>query len=200
MREQILKYEYGTSNFKKGKRKRTGKPKTLIVTESCLYRTLEKCIIEKSCKTSLSSLIYLIESDLITSPMYKLLVEWYKENDDMKLLTIMLSKLDIGEEFVVDMLQIVLKNINDDTCHRLLHNEKARGCCVNKFVLKRIVLLCSVELHLSSLKEQLKLLAAKEAMVLLKILEYLAKQTSLALNSDDTFKFDKGRLTEIKVF
>lgn len=143
---------------------------------------------------------YLIKKDLINSLLHKLVVECYTKYDDLELLQTIVLKLDINEELVVQIVQFVLKNMDEETCRRLLDNEKMESCGLYKTILKRLVSTFTVEIQKKSLKEQLKLLESKEAMVLLKILQYLVKQISLSVNGDEKFNIDISGLSEMKVF
>ena len=202
--EQIKKYEQGGKSGidqRKERKKRKIKLKKrrlFVITDSCLCKCLERCINEKSFY-SVKSLNYLIKNDLISLVVHKLLVECYMKYDDLELLRMIVSNLDINEEIVIQILQFVLKNIDEETCQRILHNEQMQSCSVSKDILQRFVELFSIEIKHFSLKQHLKLLESKEAMVLLKILQYLVKQTSLAMYSDVNFKINKDGLSEMKV-
>jgi len=203
--EQLREYEEETrpgpvprKEMNKSKKKRSKKRKLYRVTDSCLCKCLERCINDETFY-SVKSVRYLIKKDLITSLLHKLVVECYMKYDDLELLQTIVSKLDINEEFVVQIVQFVLKNMDEETCRCLLDNEQMESCGVYKTILKRLVAILTVEVQKNSLKEQLKLLESKEAMVLLKILQYLVKQVSLSVNGDEKFKIDISGISEMKI-
>lgn len=142
----------------------------------------------------------MIKKDLINSLLHKLVVECYTKYDDLELLQTIVSHLDINEEFVVQILHFVLKNIDEETCRCTLDNELMESCSVYKTTLKRLAAIFTINVEIDSLKTQLKLLESREAMILLKILQYLVKQISLSVNGDEKFKIDISEISEMKVF
>jgi len=203
--EQLREYEDETQpdpvprkEINKTKKERSKKRKLYRVTDSCLCKCLERCINDKTFY-SVKSVRYLIKKDLINSLLHKLVVECYTKYDDLELLQTIVLKLDINEELVVQIVQFVLKNTDEETCRRLLDNEQMESCGLYKTILKRLVAIFTVEIQKKSLKEQLKLLESKEAMVLLKILQYLVKQISLSVNGDEKFNIDISGLSEMKI-
>lgn len=184
----------------KSRKKKSKKRKLYRVTDSCLCKCLERSVNDESFY-SVKSLRYLIKKDLINnSLLHKLVVECYMKYDELELLQTIVSNLNINEEFVVPIAQFVLKNIDEETCRRLLDNEEMGSCSIYKTLLKRLIAIFTIEVQNKSLKEHLKLLESKEAMVLLKILQYLVKQISLSVNGDENFKIDTSGLSEMKVF
>ena len=174
------------------------KSRSFYITETCLCKCLERCINEREFY-SMQSLKYLINKKLITTALHGLLVECFMKYDDIGVLQIISTRIRLKEYLVVKVLLNVMGKMESGTCEQIILNKDSNKCLVSSEILQRLLYIISMELDFSILKEQLKLVVAKEAMTLLKMLQYILCQVSNALEKDPDFALSVKNVTEMKV-
>jgi len=197
--EKFMNTERKVGEKRKLDKKKTNvKSRSFYITETCLCKCLERCINEKGFY-SIQSLKYLIKKKLITSALHGLLVECFMKYDDIGLIQIISTCIRLKEYLVVKVLLNVMGKMESGTCEQIILNQDLNTCLVSTDILQRLLYIISMEIDFTILKEQFKLVVAKEAMTLLKILQYILNQVSNALEKDPDFALNVQNITEKKV-
>ena len=175
------------------------KPKAYYITETCLYRCLQRSLSEESfySKTALS---FLMKHQFITTVVHDLVVDCIIKYKNISLLKPGILKFKLNESLVLKLLKSIINKMNPEITETIQKNIMLDGDLVDDSVVKEIGYILSLEVDMSLIREQLKLLLANEAVVLIQLLRTFLFKVSPAFPGK--FELDKKeykKVTEKKV-
>lgn len=169
------------------------KPLTYFITESCMYKCLERCLNEDKFYSK-DGLDFLIYNQFVTSVIHTVMVKCIMKYGDLYLLRAFNMKLK--ESLILELLKYVIKDIVAEEVQNLQKSFSLETIEIKSEIVDKVTIVLSLELDFEKMREQLKLLLANDAITLLQLLRYILFQVSPAFYGDPSCICFKSELTE----
>lgn len=160
------------------------KPFSSYVTEGCITSALRKCNNNESF-WSVVGLKSLISNHYITQASHAAMFDCiFKYNSIDVLETLVLNNYKISEKYLIQSIKHIVRSVQKTEIEQLSLTLMWESCPVKENIAKELCYVIAFEFDEIYMKEQMKLLNADEALVLIQFLHYILYIESPALISD----------------